>query len=157
VYGLSASEVLTTIDTVWAAGKMASCQLCSNVQPWYLPFPPHRLSQASLPQSMVVCNISRAGIRRLGGSFWMDTSGTIAHLTPVLMWLVRWQCSGCRCMPLKMGTNFQVLRKFYFHQVWRNAWCMIQAWRKPEALCSSWWSKLTQDLGCCRTRKNSSE
>ena len=83
---------------------------------------------ASLSASQHGClqrTYQRAGTTRLGGSFWMDTWGMTAHLTPVLLWLLKWQCSGCRCMPLRMGTSSQMPRKFYFHQVWRNAWCMI--------------------------------
>ena len=77
-------------------------------------------SQSALEHGCLQQIFQRAGTMRSGAYFWMATWETIAHFTPALLWLLKWQCSGCRCMPLKMGTSYQMLRRSYFHQAWQN-------------------------------------
>ena len=132
VHGLSESEVVTTRDTVWAmtykqqrtCGFLPILQQSTATTPASLPTQ-FVASQCASKHGCLRQTYRRAGTMRSGEIFWMGTWGTTVHHTPVSLWRLKWQCSGCRCMLMKMGTSSQMLRKFFFHQVWRNVWCMI--------------------------------
>ena len=89
-------------------------------------------SQSASEHGCLQQTFQRAGTTRSEGNFWMATWETIAHFTPALLWLLKWQCNGCRCMPMKMGTNSQTPRRSCFHQVWPNPLCMISMQRSTK-------------------------
>ena len=82
--------------------------------------PASSLTQFVESHSLCLTAWQTTGTTRSGVNFWMATWETIAHFTPALLWLLKWQCSGYRCMAMKMGTSSQMLRRSYFHQAWQN-------------------------------------